>query len=471
MSLLIVACATRTSAARTWTDRGGRQLEAAYVSFHGGMVRIERERDGKVFDVPLDRFSNADQAFVQAQIDQELRTRGPQPAAESDERTVAAARRCLEVLDTMEGVDLVRATTGRFFGPTRTQPASAISAKFQLAADAVTVRAQAGKEAESGADTDTITDHMGAGAEVIVAAAKDHGKSITSNKAFRMAGIGMTCFLLTRNGGPEARDAYEALLRQILDGMAPIGAAAEKHGKVVRFSETFGMAAMAMACHLRTREPGIETARSYEQLVADILPGVEPILNRAERDGKRVRYADAFGMAAIAMACHLATGDPEVKTTGPYRQLVADVLAGMDAVLRQAEKEGKVFSYPEAFGMAAMGMACHRLTQAGHAENQAEYEWLLGGLFDHTSTIISVAEEEGWRLRYSGAFSMAAKTRSVRMALSTRSAQGRRESDTSKALALLQDRTTEHLDQAEKDARELTYRDAFDLAVRETVER
>jgi hypothetical protein len=49
---------------RTWTDRGGRQLKGEFLGLAGDKIQIRRESDGKTFEVPLERFSDADQTFV-----------------------------------------------------------------------------------------------------------------------------------------------------------------------------------------------------------------------------------------------------------------------------------------------------------------------------------------------------------------------------------------------------------------------
>ncbi|MEO8496622.1 MAG: PQQ-binding-like beta-propeller repeat protein [Planctomycetota bacterium] len=65
----IVACLATVVAAeekiRTWTDATGeRKTRAAFVALDGDQVTLRRE-DGNVFTMPLDRLSNADQAFAQ----------------------------------------------------------------------------------------------------------------------------------------------------------------------------------------------------------------------------------------------------------------------------------------------------------------------------------------------------------------------------------------------------------------------
>ncbi len=64
--VVVVAVAARSADARTWTDRAGRQLDAEFVGFADGKVEIRRTSDGKTFHVPLERFSDADQAFVKS---------------------------------------------------------------------------------------------------------------------------------------------------------------------------------------------------------------------------------------------------------------------------------------------------------------------------------------------------------------------------------------------------------------------
>lgn len=65
--LVLSAVGAAAADARTWTDRTGRQLDAEFVSFSNGIVRIKRTSDGRTFDLPLERFSDADIAFVRAQ--------------------------------------------------------------------------------------------------------------------------------------------------------------------------------------------------------------------------------------------------------------------------------------------------------------------------------------------------------------------------------------------------------------------
>lgn len=68
---------TSTCLGRIWTDRTGRQVEAELISVSDGYVKIKRQSDGKVFDLPLDRLSDDDRAFLRAQG-----TLGNTPSAE-----------------------------------------------------------------------------------------------------------------------------------------------------------------------------------------------------------------------------------------------------------------------------------------------------------------------------------------------------------------------------------------------------
>ena len=71
--LLIVLSASEVSFGRTWTDRKGRQLEAEYVGFKDGKVKIRRKSDGRVFDLSLDMLSEEDKSFVKAQLSSQVK--------------------------------------------------------------------------------------------------------------------------------------------------------------------------------------------------------------------------------------------------------------------------------------------------------------------------------------------------------------------------------------------------------------
>ncbi|WP_269536981.1 C39 family peptidase [Cerasicoccus fimbriatus] len=66
---LLLAITALASDARTFTDSHGRTLEAEIVAYDGGeTVKIRRD-DGQVFDLPLDRLSAGDQAYVQSWLE------------------------------------------------------------------------------------------------------------------------------------------------------------------------------------------------------------------------------------------------------------------------------------------------------------------------------------------------------------------------------------------------------------------
>ena len=62
---LLLTCAALRAADefRTWASADGRAVEAVFVSFENGQVKIKL-KNGSVSSVPLERFSAADQAFV-----------------------------------------------------------------------------------------------------------------------------------------------------------------------------------------------------------------------------------------------------------------------------------------------------------------------------------------------------------------------------------------------------------------------
>ncbi len=55
---------------RTWTDKSGRfSIEATFVSEENGVVKLLR-KDGKQANIPLDKLSDADQAFIRQMLDE-----------------------------------------------------------------------------------------------------------------------------------------------------------------------------------------------------------------------------------------------------------------------------------------------------------------------------------------------------------------------------------------------------------------
>lgn len=83
--VLLVAC--MAAHARTWTDTTGRELEANFVSATEQAVTVRRSTDGKVFEIPLERLSEADRAFVSEQ----LQTGGESDASETGQDQTAGA--------------------------------------------------------------------------------------------------------------------------------------------------------------------------------------------------------------------------------------------------------------------------------------------------------------------------------------------------------------------------------------------
>jgi hypothetical protein len=67
-SLVIVDAAARAAETRTWTDRAGRQFEGQFIGYDDGQIQVKRSSDGMVFRLPLERFSDADQAFVKSRV-------------------------------------------------------------------------------------------------------------------------------------------------------------------------------------------------------------------------------------------------------------------------------------------------------------------------------------------------------------------------------------------------------------------
>jgi len=65
-----MVCAADPAGARTWTDREGRQLEAELLAVEGDAVRVRRIADGREFSIPIERLSETDQQFIEAQRDE-----------------------------------------------------------------------------------------------------------------------------------------------------------------------------------------------------------------------------------------------------------------------------------------------------------------------------------------------------------------------------------------------------------------
>lgn len=64
MIVIALAMLSGKTLARTWTDRQGRTVEAEFIGLEAGMVKIKRDSDGRLFEFPLDKLSDADQKYV-----------------------------------------------------------------------------------------------------------------------------------------------------------------------------------------------------------------------------------------------------------------------------------------------------------------------------------------------------------------------------------------------------------------------
>ena len=65
-ALLIFAVCTPVASARTWTDSTGKfTVEAEFVDFKDGKVQLKKE-DGKIVTIPVEKLSEADQAFAKS---------------------------------------------------------------------------------------------------------------------------------------------------------------------------------------------------------------------------------------------------------------------------------------------------------------------------------------------------------------------------------------------------------------------
>lgn len=65
--LLSIMLSTSICTGRMWTNRNGRTLEADFIALKDGKVQVKRTSDGKLFEVPLESLSDADQAYVRTQ--------------------------------------------------------------------------------------------------------------------------------------------------------------------------------------------------------------------------------------------------------------------------------------------------------------------------------------------------------------------------------------------------------------------
>ena len=65
---------------RTWTAVNGKEVEAEFVSNEKGIVKLKM-KSGKVFEVPLNKLSKADQEFLTAKFSPKDPTRGEAPVS------------------------------------------------------------------------------------------------------------------------------------------------------------------------------------------------------------------------------------------------------------------------------------------------------------------------------------------------------------------------------------------------------
>jgi len=90
---LILAAFARDGFARKWTDDLGRSIEAEFIEFRDGNVRLRRA-DGKVGSIPFERLSEEDQAFVRSK--QSLQT--PKTVGTLELGTRGAGAMCVDPL-------------------------------------------------------------------------------------------------------------------------------------------------------------------------------------------------------------------------------------------------------------------------------------------------------------------------------------------------------------------------------------
>ncbi|MDB4354001.1 prolyl oligopeptidase family serine peptidase [Akkermansiaceae bacterium] len=73
--LLIFALSLLIAPARTWTSTDGKPLEAAFVSATATEVTLKRDKDGRIFTLPLNRLIEADRTFIK----EEAKPEEPEP--------------------------------------------------------------------------------------------------------------------------------------------------------------------------------------------------------------------------------------------------------------------------------------------------------------------------------------------------------------------------------------------------------
>ena len=196
-----------------------------------------------------------------------------------------------------------------------------------------------------------------AGTGLVLAKAEEIGRNVSYGEAFRMASIVMSCHHLTKDGGPRTKEAYEALLGEVLAGTDPVLAKAKELERQASLLDACGMAAIAMSCYLLTQDGSPRTEGGYEALLGEVLAGTDPVLAKAEELKRSILLLDAFRMAAKAMGCHLSRSDGSPRTKEAYEALLGEILAGVGPVLDKAEEDGRIVSMGDAFDAVAKKMS------------------------------------------------------------------------------------------------------------------
>ena len=109
---------------RTWTAVNGKEVEAEFISNEKGVVKLKL-KSGKIFEVPLNKLSKADQDFLKAKSSPKEPTRGEAPVSPSlkyeikgDAVTITGGDKkvsgALTILATIEGKAVTSIGNGAF---------------------------------------------------------------------------------------------------------------------------------------------------------------------------------------------------------------------------------------------------------------------------------------------------------------------------------------------------------------------
>jgi hypothetical protein len=117
---VLAAPLVRGDEVRTWTDARGKTIQAEFVRVQNGQVTLKQ--NGRVVNVPLDRFSAADQEHIRSRAKGDAAVKAPGNA--NDKKAVAADQAAkaaaAELRETREWKDRagrsIRARFTRFFG-------------------------------------------------------------------------------------------------------------------------------------------------------------------------------------------------------------------------------------------------------------------------------------------------------------------------------------------------------------------